>query len=68
MGERAIGFRHLVGVFALLYGCAAACCGVHQLARATARSMVFSLRARAGAISQRIASASRRTGRTSTGT
>ena len=67
MREGAIGFGHLVGVFALLDRVAAVVGGVENLAERRP-VMVGSLRPRAAVMIQRIASARERSVRTSTGT
>ena len=66
-GERAVGFGHAVRVFALLDRVAAVVGGIHQLTR-QAPAMLWPVRSRAAVISQRMASAWARSGRTSTGT
>jgi hypothetical protein len=67
VAERLVGVGHLVRVFPLLDG-GAALFTASTSSPARRSSIVFSLRARAALISQRMASASRRSGRTSTGT
>jgi len=70
VAERFVGVGHLVRVFALFRFLTAEPRELTASINSPARrsSIVFSLRARAALISQRMANASRRSGRTSTGT
>jgi hypothetical protein len=65
--ERLVGFGHAVHFVALLHRAAAAFDGLEQFVGQRC-AIDFSPRLRADSFSQRIASATRRTGRTSTGT